>query len=134
MYRSEERLSEIISSFTLLGLLVASLGLFGLAAFITEQRKKEIGVRKVFGASVPSVVRLLSKEFLTLVAFANVIAWPLAYYLMHSWLKDFAYRVSLGIGYFVVAGVTAVLVALVTVSYQSIRAAQANPIDALRYE
>lgn len=134
MYRSEERLSEIISSFTILGVLVASLGLFGLAAFITQQRKKEIGVRKVLGASVFSVVKLLSREFLTLVAFANLLAWPLAYYLMHSWLKDFAYRISLGVEYFVFAGVAAILVALVTVSYQSIRAAQANPIEALRYE
>jgi putative ABC transport system permease protein len=134
MYRSEERLSQTVSSFTFLALLVASLGLFGLAAFITQQRRKEIAVRRVFGAHVSSIVALLSREFLALVGLANLIAWPLAYVLMHSWLQDFAYRIPLGIGFFLLAAAVAVTLASLTVSYQSIKAAVANPGEALRYE
>ena len=134
MYRNEERLSQIVSWFASLAIIVASLGLFGLAAFVVEQRKKEIGIRKVLGASIPGVVAHLSREFLALVVIANLIAWPAAFFLMRSWLQDFAYRISLSAGPFLLAGLAAVLVAFATVSYQSIRAARANPVDSLKYE
>ena len=134
MYRNEERLSQIVSWFASLAIIVASLGLFGLAAYVVEQRKKEIGIRKVLGASIPGVVAHLSREFLALVVIANLIAWPAAFFLMRSWLQDFAYRISLSAGPFLLAGLAAVLVAFATVSYQSIRAARANPVDSLKYE
>jgi putative ABC transport system permease protein len=134
MYRNEEQLSEIVSWFTVLAILVASLGLFGLAAFVAEQRKKEIGIRKVLGASTGSVVAQLSREFLPLVVIANLLAWPASFFLMSSWLEEFAYRVSLGIVPFFLAGLSASLVAFLTVSYQSIKAARANPVESLKYE
>ena len=113
---------------------IACLGLFGLAAFITEQRTKEIGIRKAVGASVTGIVVLLSKEFTKWVIIANVAAWPVAYYIMNNWLNNFAYRVNLDWGIFVLAGVIALTIALVTVSLQTIRAAKANPIKSLKYE
>ncbi|UCC43625.1 MAG: FtsX-like permease family protein, partial [Candidatus Zixiibacteriota bacterium] len=133
-YRSEERVGGIVGSFGLLGIAVACLGLFGLAAFMAEQRTKEIGIRKVLGSSVLGIIQLLIKEFVVLVAIANVIAWPIAYYVMNRWLQDFAYRIELGIGTFVLAGLAAMLIALLTFSYQAIRAARANPVEALKYE
>jgi putative ABC transport system permease protein len=113
---------------------VACLGLFGLASFTAEQRTKEIGIRKVLGASVSGLVLLLSKEFMALVALANLIAWPIAYYAMNRWLQGFAYRIELGPGVFILGGVLALVIALLTVSAQAIRAARANPVEALRYE
>ena len=115
-------------------MLIACLGLFGLAAFTAEQRIKEIGVRKVLGASVPSLVVLLSKDFLKLVVVALVIAAPVAYLAMNRWLADFAYRVDIGIGMFVMTGVLALLIAVLTVSYQAIKAALADPVKSLRCE
>lgn len=134
MYQREEKLGEVILAFTALAILVGCLGLFGLAAFVAELRRKEIGIRKVLGATEPSVVRLLSREFLTLVVIANLAAWPVAYYLMDSWLENFAYRTPLGAATFLAAGGMAIVVAFLTVSYQSIRAARTNPVEALRYE
>lgn len=134
LYKREERLSEIVSYFTLLAVTIASLGLLGLAAFITEQRKKEIGIRKVLGAKTSEVTLLLSKEFLTLVVSSNIIAFPLAYYFMNNWLQDFAYRIEIDLWVFVIAGLIALLIALATVSYQAIKAAMSNPVEALRYE
>ena len=134
MYQQEEKLGEVILAFTVLAILVGCLGLFGLAAFVAELRRKEIGIRKVLGATEPSVVRLLSREFLLLVATSNVVAWPVAYYLMDSWLQNFAYRTPLGPGLFLSAGILAMIIAFMTVSYQSIRAARTNPVEALRYE
>lgn len=134
LYASEQRLGKIFGTFAFLGIFVACLGLLGLAAFTAEQRTKEIGIRKVFGAGVPGLVLLLSKDFLRLVVFAFVIAAPVGYFLMQRWLEDFAYRIELGASVFVLAGVLAVLIALLTVSYQATRAALADPIKSLRYE
>jgi len=134
LYRSEERLGQLFGYFSLLAILVACLGLFGLAAYAAEQRTKEIGVRKVLGVSVAGIISLLSNDFVKLVAFANVIAWPMAYFAMNLWLQDFAYRIDLGWRVFVLAGGLALMIALLTVSTQAIKAALANPVDSLRYE
>ncbi len=133
-YRAEERLASVFGLFAGLAILIACLGLFGLAAFTAERRTKEIGIRKVLGASVPSIVMLLSKDFLKLVLVAFVIAAPLAYWAMSTWLEDFAYRIDLGVGVFLLAGFLALVIALATVSYQAIRAALADPVEALRSE
>lgn len=134
LYNGEEKLSDIFIYFTGIAILVACLGLFGLTRFATEQRTKEIGMRKVLGAPLTGLVNLLCRDFLKLVLFANIIAWPVAYYVMNSWLQNFAYRVEIGWWMFALAGCVAFLIALVTVSSQAIRKALANPVDALRYE
>ena len=134
MYRSEMRLGKTFASFTVLAIFIACLGLFGLASFTSEQRTKEIGVRKVLGASVSNIVFLLSKEFSKWVLIAGLIAWPVAYYAMSHWLQSFAYRVSVSIWVFLLSTVMAMLVAVVTVSFKAVKAAIANPVEALRYE
>ena len=134
MYRAELRLGQLSAWFAGLAIIIASLGLFGLAAFTAERRTKEIGIRKVLGASVGQIVALLSREFLVLVLIANVIAWPVAWYAMSRWLENFAYRIDLGLGTFILAGLLALVIALATVSYQAVKAATANPVEALRYE
>lgn len=134
LYRNEERMMDMFGAFSVLAIFIASLGLFGLASFTTEQRTKEIGVRKVLGASIPGIVFMLSKEFAKWVLVANVIAWPLAYYLMNAWLQNFAYRVSVGMWVLVLAGGASLAIAVITVSYQSLRAARANPVESLRYQ
>ncbi len=113
---------------------IACLGLFGMASFTAEQRTKEIGIRKILGASVPNVVSLLSREFTKLVLISNIIAWPIAYFVMNWWLQSFAYRTKIGIWIFLGSAVLALVIAFVTVSYQSIKAALTNPADALHYE
>ncbi len=133
-YRTEIRLSRILNTFTVLAIFLSCLGLLGLTSFMAEQRTKEIGVRKVLGASITGIVILLSKEFAKWVLFANVIAWPLAYYFMSQWLREFSYRINLGIGTFIASAVIAFIIALLTVSFLSIKAALANPIESLRYE
>ena len=105
-----------------------------MASFTAEQRTKEIGIRKVLGASVSGIVRLLSKEFLLLVAVSNLIAWPIAYYFMHKWVQRFAFRPGISIWSFLLASIVVLIIALLTVSYQTIRAARSNPVDLLRYE
>ena len=122
------------TTFTILALFIACLGLFGLAAFTAEQRTKEIGVRKVLGASVGGIVLLLSKDFVKLVGLAFVLAAPVAYFVMGRWLENFAYRMDMSWSIFFMAGLAALFVALLTVSYQSIRAAMTDPVEALRYE
>ncbi len=134
IYQNEERLAKTIGYFAGLGIFIACLGLFGLAAFMAEQRTKEIGVRKVLGASVGGILLLLSKEFSKWVIVANVVAWPLAYFAMNKWLADFAYRTEIGVWPFVLSAILALAVALATVSYQSWKAATANPIESLRFE
>jgi putative ABC transport system permease protein len=133
-YRAEERLGKIFIYFSMLAIFIACLGLFGLASFTAEQKTKEIGIRKVLGAPVSGIIVLLSKEFAKWVVAANIIAWPIAYFLMHKWLQNFAFRTSIGIGSFLCAATLALLIALTTVIYQSIKAALANPIESLRYE
>jgi ABC-type antimicrobial peptide transport system permease subunit len=133
-YRSEQRLETILRIFTILAIAISCFGLFGLISFTAEQRTKEIGIRKVLGASVGSVVRLLSKEFVILVVLANIIAWPVAYFVMTKWLKNFAYRTEIGLVTFLFSGMAALAIAMLTVCYQSIKAALANPVDSLRYE
>jgi putative ABC transport system permease protein len=133
-YRTEIRISRILNTFTILAILLSCLGLLGLTSFMAEQRTKEIGVRKVLGASVTGIVILLSKEFTKWVLLANVIAWPLAYYFMHRWLQEFAYRIPIGLGIFIASGIIALIVALLTVSFLAVKAALANPIKSLRYE
>jgi len=108
--------------------------LFGLAAFVTEQRTKEIGIRKALGASVSEIVIILSKQFTKWVVFANLIAWPVAYYIMNKWLENFAYRIELNLWVFVLSGLSALLIALITISFHAVKAATANPIKSLKYE
>ena len=134
VYKAERHVGVIALSFSILAVLVACLGLFGLAAFLAEQRTKEIGVRKVLGASVPSILLMLSKEFIKWVIIANIVAWPLTYYFMNKWLEDFAYRTDIGIWVFVISGVSTLIIALITVSFQTVKAALSNPIKSLRYE
>jgi putative ABC transport system permease protein len=134
MYNSEEKLSELLWIFTIMAIIVGCMGLFGLAAFSAEQRTKEIGIRKVLGANVLDIVGLLSKRFLILVIIASLIALPIAWWAMNNWLKDFPYRIIISWWMFSVAIIAALVIALVTVSFQSIRAAIANPVKSLRTE
>ncbi len=131
-YESEITVSRILNSFTLVAILISCLGLFGLAAFSAEQRIKEVGIRKVLGAGVPGIVRLLSQDFLKLVVVSLVIATPVAWWAMDKWLQSFAYRVPLSWWMFALAGLLAMVIALFTVSFQAIRAAVANPVKSLR--
>ncbi len=133
-YRTDVRTGQVFGLFAALAVLISCLGLFGLATFIAESRIKEIGVRKVLGASVASIVTLLSQDFLKLVVIAIVIASPVAWYAMNRWLQDFAYRISIEWWVFVLAGLLAVTIALLTVSFQSVKAALMNPVKSLRSE
>ncbi|UCE21979.1 MAG: hypothetical protein JSV46_07150, partial [Candidatus Aminicenantes bacterium] len=133
-YRADEQIGNVFGIFTFLGLFIACLGLLGLASFTAESRTKEIGIRKVLGASVGGIILMLSRQFTKWILLANCIAWPVAYYFMDSWLKNFAFRVNIEVWTFVLSGILVLLVALLTVSYQSIKAAVANPVDSLRYE
>jgi putative ABC transport system permease protein len=133
-YQNELRMMEIFGYFSLFAIIVACLGLFGLASFTAEQRTKEVGIRKTLGATVKNITLLLSKEFTKWVIMANIIAWPISYIVMETWLQNFAFRVQIGIAVFPLTTIMALAIAILTVSYQSIRAALANPIDALRYE
>lgn len=134
LYLTEMRVGTILKYFTILAIFISCLGMFGLASFAAERRTKEIGVRKVLGASVSGIVALLSKDFIKWVLIANFISWLIAYIFMNKWLQNFAYRISIGILTFLFAGMIALIIALLTVSYQSIKAAVANPVESLRYE
>jgi putative ABC transport system permease protein len=131
LYQTEARTASVVNVFSLLSILVSCLGLFGLAAFAAEQRVKEIGIRKALGASVAGITSLLVRDFLKWVLLAVVIATPVAWYLMDRWLSDFAYRIDMQAWWFLLAGAVALLVAVLTVSFQSIRAALENPVKAL---
>lgn len=133
-YKAEQRISTTFTLFSLLAIFIACLGLFGLATFMAERRKKEVGIRKVLGASVTSVTALLSKDFLKLVIIANVIAWPVSWWAMNRWLQDYDYRITINWTLFAFAGVLSIVIALLTVSFQAIRAALANPVKSLRTE
>ena len=134
MYRAEQRVGEISITFSILTIFIACLGLFGLVTYMAEQRTKEIGVRKVLGASISNVIIMLSKDFLKLVLIAAIIAFPIAWWAMHTWLQQFAYRISISWWIFIVAGIAALLIGLITVSFQAVKAAVANPVDSLRSE
>lgn len=134
MYRTEQKLGKTLSYYTFIALFVACLGLFGLASFTTAQKKKEIGIRKVLGATEWNITLLTTQKFLGLVLVANAIAWPVAYFVMHKWLQNFAYRMDIGPWIFILTAVMSFCIALFTVGYQSVKAAIANPADCLRYE
>lgn len=133
-YHSEIRMGTIFKYFSFLSIIIACLGLFGLVSISAEQRTKEIGIRKVLGASISNVALIISEDFLFLVIVSNVIAWPVAYYFMNKWLQDFAYRINISWWVFVLSGGLALIIALATVSFQAIKAALANPVESLRYE
>jgi putative ABC transport system permease protein len=133
-YRSEQAIGKIVTVFTILALFISCLGIFGLSSYTAEQRTKEIGIRKVLGATVPSIVGHISREFIVLVLIANIIVWPLAYYVLSRWLQTFAYQISIGWWPFILTGISVLVLSLLTVSWQIIRAAAANPVDSLRYE
>ena len=133
-YRAEERLSSIIAWFSGLAIIIACLGLFGLFSFMAEQRTKEIGIRKVLGASINEVVVLLSRELLVLVGIAVLIAWPVGYLAMNTWLKNFSFRTGIDPWIFPASGLAVLAIAFLTISFQAIKAAAANPVDSLRYE
>jgi hypothetical protein len=134
MYLGERILGKIVFVFTFLAIFISCMGLFGLVSFMAERRTKEIGIRKVLGATFSGIARLLSREFVKWILLANVIAWPIAYLVMDKWLQNYTYRVSIDIWTFLLAGGAALFIVLVTVGYQTLKAAAANPIEALRYE
>lgn len=134
LYQAEQKLGRIFGYFAFVAIFVSCLGIFGLASFTAEKKTKEIGIRKVLGATVSSIVVLLSKEFSRWILLANIIAWPVGWYVMHKWLDNFAYRTSLNPWPFILAGALSFVIAALPIGYQSIKAAIANPIDSLRYE
>jgi len=134
MYAEVQRTGDIFTAFAVLAIIIACLGLFALSAFMAEQRNKEIGIRKVLGATVSSITAMLSKDFVKLVIISIVIATPIAYWAMTKWLQDFAYRISISWWMIAVAGLAAIMIALITISFQSIKAAVANPMKSLRTE
>jgi len=134
MYRTEMRVEKVMNTFTVLILFIACLGLFGLASFVAEQRTKEIGIRKVLGASIPGILVLLNTEFIKWIIIAVLIAWPVGWFVMDSWLQTFAYKIDMTLWMFLVSGVAILVIALLTVSSQAIKASLKNPVDSLRYE
>jgi hypothetical protein len=134
LYRTDQRTGTIFRYFAILAIFISCLGIFGLAAFTAEQRTKEIGIRKVLGASVSGIVSLISREFVILLTLANVIAWPLAYFLMNRMLNNYAYRTNITVWIFLIAGILAYCIALLSVSYQAFKAARTDPASSLRYE
>lgn len=134
MYRTEKRMFGLLKYFSIFAIIIACLGLFGLAAFSAEQKTKEIGIRKVLGASELNLIYLLCREFVILVAIANLIAWIFSYYASKKWLEDFAYRINITPSFFLFAGLLSIIVAILTVSYQAIKASLANPVESLKYE
>ncbi|MDQ4139935.1 MAG: ABC transporter permease, partial [Bacteroidota bacterium] len=133
-YEGETKLAQLFKIFAGIAIFIGCLGLYGLVSFVAVQKTKEIGIRKVLGASLGNIVSLLSKDFLKLVLWANVLAWPLAWWIMQRWLQDFEYRMPIGWWMFAIAGSGALLIALITVSFQAIKAAVANPVESLRTE
>jgi putative ABC transport system permease protein len=133
-YASDLELRRLFNLFSVLSIIVACLGLFGLASFTAEQKTKEIGIRKVLGARISDIVTLTAKEFLKWIAVANLIAWPVGYYLMIQWLNNFVYKASIGLEVFLLASGLTLFVVIITISYQTVKAALGNPVDSLRYE
>ncbi|MFC2155272.1 ABC transporter permease [Acidobacteriota bacterium] len=133
-YRKERNLSRIFGNITFLIIFLACLGLFGLSAFHAERKTKEIGIRKVFGSSVPGIVVLLTGEFIKWIVLANIIAWVVAYFISHRWLRDYVYRIDIGFDIFIFSAVLVFAIAILTVGFQAVKSARTNPVDALRYE
>jgi putative ABC transport system permease protein len=134
LYINEQQTRKLFSIFSFLAIFIACLGLFGLASFIADRRTKEIGIRKVLGASVLRIVQILNKSFMKWVLLANLIAWPAAWFVMNRWLQNFAYRIDLSWWMFVLGALLALVIAFITVSFQTVKAALRNPVDSLRYE
>jgi putative ABC transport system permease protein len=134
LYHAEERAGKIYTTFTILAVILSCMGLFSLSSFVAAQRTKEIGIRKIMGATIPKILSLISLEFIRLLLLANLIAWPSAYFLMKSWLKNFAFRIELTWAVFALSTGAGLAIALATISYQSLKAALADPVDSLRYE
>ncbi len=134
IYKADQSFASITYYFSSLAIMLACLGLFGLVSFLTVNRTKEVGIRKVLGASVPSLLKLLLKNFLLLVLIANLISWPVAYYFMNKWLEDFAYRINIGVSVFILTAFLSITIAFLTIVYQALKVANSNPVEALRYE
>jgi ABC-type antimicrobial peptide transport system permease subunit len=134
MFMSEELISKLSRTFAVLAIFISCLGLFALASYATERRRKEIGVRKVLGATISNITTLLSIDSLKLVALSCLVSFPLAWWVMHSWLQDYQYRITISWWIFPAAGILAVLIAIITISFQSVKAAIANPVKSLRTE
>jgi putative ABC transport system permease protein len=134
IYQAEQRTGKLFITFAVFAIFIACLGLFGLVTYAAEQRTKEIGIRKVLGANISGIVTMLSKDFAKLVLIASLIAFPLAWWAMNKWLQSFAYRINISWWIFVVAAIAAIVIALITVSFQAIKAAVANPVKSLRTE
>jgi len=134
MYNKKLKTETLVNAAMIIAIVIACMGLFGLTTFSTQKRIKEIGIRKIMGASVYRIVTMLSADFIKLVLFALIIASPIAYYFMHQWLQDFAYRITINWWVFVLAGFTAGLIAFLTICFQAIKAAIANPVKSLRTE
>jgi putative ABC transport system permease protein len=133
-YRKEMRMKKLFTLFTILAIFIASMGLFGLAAFMTERKTKEIGIRKAIGASTSRIIVILSSQFLKWVLIANLIAWPVVYFALNKWLQNFAFHIEQNVFYFLLAGIVALAVAQLTILYQAFTAARTNPVESLRYE
>jgi putative ABC transport system permease protein len=133
-YRSDQKIGQLFLYFTILALIVACLGLFGLVSYTSERRSKEIGIRKVLGASVTALISMLTFEFSKWVLISNVIAWPIAYYAVDTWLQNFAYRIQVGWEPFLFSGLLALGISIITVMFHSVKVAMDNPVNALRYE
>ena len=134
VYQADKQVSKMVGILATLAIIISCLGLFGLASYSAEKRVKEIGIRKVMGASIGSIVSLLSMSFIGLVMIANLIAWPLAWYVLNKWLQNYAFHIPVNIWVFLLTGLIAMLIALVTVSFHAARAALANPVKSLRSE
>ena len=133
-YREEERWGKIVGYASSFAILIACLGLFGLATLTVARRTKEIGIRKVLGANVSNILFMLTNDFGKLVIIGTILAWPIAYFAMRNWLEEFAYRIGIGIENFILATAFAILIALVAIGYQSIKAALENPVKSIKYE
>lgn len=134
LYLSEEKAGQLFSFFSILAVFITCLGLFGLVSFMAERRTKEIGIRKTLGASVPTVVSLLMKDFSKWVLASNIVAWPVAYYAASRWLQNYAYRIHVDIWILFISGMLTLIIALITVGFQAVKAASANPVETLRHE
>jgi len=134
LMKNDTKMSQVVTMFTVLAIFISCLGLFGLSAYVANQRKKEIGIRKVLGATISNILIMLNKEFIKLVLFAVIFAVPVSAYVMSNWLSNFAYRINLTAGMFILSGLITLVIALLTVSYQSLAAAASDPVDSLMEE